>query len=133
MTMTTKPKNVTLDDLYDLIVGVDGKLTGRIDGLEKRMEDGFAAIQQDFNAIYSRLDKIEMRLMTLEQRTDETAAAIAALKHQLNALYDSLDAEAKNNDIRDTEYAALVAKTDRLEKAIHLLAKKHNVSLDGIL
>lgn len=65
-----------LDDLKDFVsttvLQTEARLTERIDGLEQKMDDGFAGVGEAIAGINERIDdnytKLDNRIITLEQK-----------------------------------------------------------------
>lgn len=84
MSNVLKPKVVTLEVIYNAIVGLDGrvgKLESRFDGLEKR----FDGLEKRFDSLESRMDNLETRMDKLETRMGKLESRMDTLEKKLES------------------------------------------------
>lgn len=71
---------MTIGDLADIMNKYATSIETRIDKLEKRMKYGFLAVDKRFDEMDNRFDRLEKKLHTTSQETDENAGTIVDLR-----------------------------------------------------
>ena len=109
-------KNVTLQQIYDRLVAVEGTVIGRFeksDGQFTKIDGQFTKIDGQFREVALRFDQIEKGF-----KND-----IAALHRRIDGIYDLLDKQTRDIETLTQEYHAITVGLRRVEAEVAELGK----------
>lgn len=94
--MVNNQKELTLQNLYDVVIRIDNKLdssfgilSNRIQDLDNKINSGFERVETSINNVENRLDRVETRLEKIELSTPRELEKRIMVVEEDSDLHDS--------------------------------------------